>query len=204
MNIEKFRPAIVYTIYIASTPEKVWQALTSAEFSRKYFSGNAVEVDLKVGGAFIVRTPDGAVHISGEVIECEPLRKLTVTFNVNWPALVEKLGPTLVTYEIEPAGDVTKLTLLQSHDRPLSDDILSGGRAGWPAILSSLKSLLETGEAHGHSDAAAGTDAGRVEGAGDRDAVRLHIIVVPARCAIAHGRRDYVLVDEALIAADQE
>ena len=147
MDITKFKPAIVYTIYIASTPDKVWQALTSAEFSRKYFSGNAVQLDLKVGGAYIVRTPDGAVHISGEVIECEPMRKLTVTFNVNWPALVEKLGPTLVTYEIEPAGDVTKLTLLQSHDRPLSDDVLSGGRAGWPAILSSLKSLLETGQA---------------------------------------------------------
>lgn len=147
MNIEKFKPAIVYTIYIASTPEKVWEALTSAEFSRKYFSGNAVEVDLRVGGAFMMRTPDGAPHITGEVIECEPGRKLTVTFNVNWPALVEKLGPTLVSYEIEPAANAVKLTLLQSHDRPLSDDILSGGRAGWPAILSSLKSLLETGEA---------------------------------------------------------
>jgi uncharacterized protein YndB with AHSA1/START domain len=147
MNIENFKPAIVYSIYIASTPEKVWEALTSAEFSRQYFSGNAVEVDLKLGGAFIVRTPDGAVHISGEVIECDPLRKLTVTFNVNWPALIEKLGPTLVTYEIEPVGDVVKLTLIQSHDRPISDDILSGGRAGWPAILSSLKSLLETGTA---------------------------------------------------------
>jgi uncharacterized protein YndB with AHSA1/START domain len=147
MNIANFKPAIVYTIYIAATPEKVWQALTSAEFSRKYFFGNAVEVDLKVGGAYIVRTPDGALHISGEVIECDPPRKLTVTFNVNWPALIDKLGPTLVTYEIEPAGDVTRLTLLQSHDRPLSDDILSGGRQGWPAILSSLKSLLETGEA---------------------------------------------------------
>ena len=147
MNIENFKPAIVYSIYIASTPEKVWEALTSAEFSRQYFSGNAVEVDLKLGGAFIVRTPDGAVHISGEVIECDPSRKLTVTFNVNWPALIEKLGPTLVTYEIEPVGDVVKLTLIQSHDRPISDDILSGGRAGWPAILSSLKSLLGTGQA---------------------------------------------------------
>ena len=147
MNIEKFKPAIVYTIYIASTPETVWQALTSAEFSRKYFFGNAVEVDLRVGGAYVVRTPDGAPHISGEVIECDPPKKLTFTFNVNWPALIEKLGPTLVTYEIEPAGDVTKLTLLQSHDRPLSDDILSGGRQGWPAILSGLKSLLETGNA---------------------------------------------------------
>jgi uncharacterized protein YndB with AHSA1/START domain len=146
MNIHNFKPAIVYTIYIASTPEKVWQALTSAEFSRKYFFGNAVEVDLRVGGAYIVRTPDGALHLSGEVIACEPLRKLTVTFNVNWPALIEKLGPTLVTYEIEPAGDAVKLTLLQSHDRPLSDDILSGGRQGWPAILSGLKSLLETSQ----------------------------------------------------------
>jgi uncharacterized protein YndB with AHSA1/START domain len=146
MSIENFKPATVYTIYIASTPEKVWQALTSAEFSTKYFFGNSVEVDLRVGGAFIVRTPDGALHISGEVFECEPPRKLTVTFNVNWPELIEKLGPTLVSYEIEPAGDAVRLTMTESHDRPLSDDILSGGRQGWPAILSSLKSLLETGE----------------------------------------------------------
>ena len=145
MNIDHFKPATVYTIYIASTPEKVWEALTSAEFSRKYFFGNAVEVDLKVGGAYIVRTPDGALHISGEVIECDPPKKLTVTFNVNWPAMVEKLGPTLVTYEIEQAGEAVRLTMLQSHDRPLSDDILSGGRQGWPAILSSLKSVLEAG-----------------------------------------------------------
>ena len=106
LDPRNFKPAIVYTIYIAATPEKVWQALTTAEFSRQYFSGFAIEADLKVGGAFIARAPDGSVHISGEVIECDPPRKLTVTWNVNWPALVEKLGPTLVTYEIEPAGDV--------------------------------------------------------------------------------------------------
>jgi uncharacterized protein YndB with AHSA1/START domain len=147
MNIDHFKPSLVYTIYIAATPERVWEALTSAEFSRKYFFGNAVEVDLRVGGAYIVRTPDGAMHISGEVIECDPPRKLTITFNVNWPALIEKLGPTLVSYEIEPAGDAVRLTMTESHDRPLDDDILSGGRSGWPAILSSLKSLLETGEA---------------------------------------------------------
>src|ERR1700694_1234467 len=139
MNIEKFKPAIVYTIYIASTPQQVWQALTSAEFSRKNFFGNAVEVDLRVGGAYIVRTPDGGLHISGEVIECDPPRKLTVTFNVNWPALIEKLGPTLVTYEIEPAGAAVRLTLTEALDRPISDDILAGGRTGWPLILSDLK-----------------------------------------------------------------
>src|SRR6266404_2470157 len=147
MIIDNFKPARVYTIYIASTPEKVWQALTTAEFSRKYFSGFAVEAELKVGGAFLARAPDGSVHISGEVIECDPPRKLTITWNVNWPGLVEKLGVTLVTYEIERAGDAVKLALTQAHGRPISDDILSGGRQGWPAILSSLKSLLETGEA---------------------------------------------------------
>ena len=147
VNIDHFKPATVYTIYIAATPEKVWQALTSAEFSRKYFFGNAVDVDLRVGGSYVVRTPDGALHISGEVIECDPPKKLTITFNVNWPALIERLGSTLVTYEIEPAGDAVRLTMTESHDRPLNDDILSGGRQGWPAILSSLKSLLETGEA---------------------------------------------------------
>ncbi|WKA29749.1 SRPBCC family protein [Bradyrhizobium roseum] len=147
INPGDFKPAIVYTIYIAAPPEKVWQALTSAEFSRHYFSGLAVEADLKVGGAFSVRAPDGSVHIGGEVIECDPPKRLTVTWNLNWPALVEKLGPTLVTYEIEPAGETVRLTMLQSHDREISDDILSGGRSGWPAILSSLKSLLETGQA---------------------------------------------------------
>src|ERR1700750_1700604 len=142
MKIEQFKPAIVYTIYIAPTPEKIWDALTTAEFSRKYFSGFAIEADLKIGGAFIARAPDGSVHISGEVIECDPPRRLTITWNVNWPALVEKLGPTLVTYEIEPAGEAVKLTMLQSHDRDISDDILSGGRQGWPRVFFRPQSLV--------------------------------------------------------------
>jgi uncharacterized protein YndB with AHSA1/START domain len=140
-----FKPTTVYTIYIAATPEQVWQALTSAELSRHYFFGNAVEIDPRVGGSFTVRTADGALHIAGEVFEWQPPRRLTVTFNVNWPALIEKLGPTLVSHEIEPVGHVVRLTVTESHDRTIDDDILSGGRQGWPAILSSLKTLLETG-----------------------------------------------------------
>ncbi len=147
MDISKYKPGIVYSIYIAATAEKVWQALTSAEFSRQYFGGLAVEVEETIGGAFVLRAPDGSVHISGEVVECDRPRKLTVTFNVNWPGLVEALGVELVRYEIEPAGDTVRLTMSQLHDRPISDDILSGGREGWPAILSSLKSLIETGTA---------------------------------------------------------
>lgn len=146
IDASKFKPMIVYTIYIASTPEKLWEALTSAEFSKQYFFGNSVEIEQWVGGAYIVRTPDGALHISGKVVECDPPRRLSFTFNVNWPALIEKLGPTLVSYEVEQAGEAVKLTMSESHDRPLSDDILSGGRQGWPAILASLKSVLETGK----------------------------------------------------------
>jgi uncharacterized protein YndB with AHSA1/START domain len=146
MNTDNFRPDTVYTIYIASTPEKVWQALTTAEFSRQYFFGFAVELESKVGGSFIVRAPDGSTHIDGEVLACDPPRKLSVTWKVNWPGLVKKLGQTVVTYEIAQAGDAVRLTMTESHERELPEDILSGGRAGWPAILSSLKSLLETGK----------------------------------------------------------
>jgi uncharacterized protein YndB with AHSA1/START domain len=108
MDISNFKPATVYTIYIASTPEKIWEALTTAEFSRKYFFGLGVEAELKVGGAFVIRAPDGSVHIKGEVIECDRPRKLTITWNVNWPGLVDKLGITLVSYDIEPAGDAVR------------------------------------------------------------------------------------------------
>jgi uncharacterized protein YndB with AHSA1/START domain len=146
MNTDNFRPDTVYTLYIAATPEKVWQALTTAEFSRQYFFGFAVEMETRVGGSFIVRAPDGSIHIDGDVLTCDPPRKLSVTWNVNWPGLVEKLGQTVVTYEIAQAGDSVRLTMTESHERELPEDILSGGRAGWPAILSSLKSVLETGK----------------------------------------------------------
>ncbi|MDU6748421.1 MAG: SRPBCC family protein [Bradyrhizobium sp.] len=146
LDISRFSPETVYTIYIAAQPDEVWRALTSAKFSRQYFFGFAVEADLRAGGAFIVRAPDGSEHISGEVIVCQPPQRLTITWDVNWPGLVEALGRTLVTYETEPAGDAVRLTMTEAHDRPLSDDILSGGRQGWPAILSGLKSVLETGK----------------------------------------------------------
>jgi uncharacterized protein YndB with AHSA1/START domain len=146
MNTDSFRPDTLYTIYVAATPEKVWQALTTAEFSRQYFFGLAVEMESKVGGSFVVRAPDGSTHIDGEVLACDPPRKLSVTWNVNWPGLVENLGQTVVTYEIAEMGDAVRLTMTESHERELPEDILSGGRAGWPAILSSLKSVLETGK----------------------------------------------------------
>lgn len=141
-----FKPRTVYVTYIASTPEKVWQALTSSEFTRKYFWDRDIEIEPKLGGAFTLKLPDGKVNVSGRVIGWDPPRKLSVTWKVEWPEEFRKLPECVVTYEIAQAGEAVRLTMTESHSWNVPEAILSGGRTGWPAILSSLKSLLETGK----------------------------------------------------------
>jgi uncharacterized protein YndB with AHSA1/START domain len=142
-----FKPKTIYVTYIASTPEKVWQALTSSEFTRKYFWERAVEVEPKVGGTFVLKLPDGRVNVQGKVVAYDPPRKLSVTWHVEWPEDFRKLPECLVTYEIAPAGEAARLIMTESHSWDVPEAILSGGRMGWPAVLSGLKSLLETGKA---------------------------------------------------------
>jgi uncharacterized protein YndB with AHSA1/START domain len=141
-----FKPRTVYVTYIASTPEKVWQALTSSEFTRKYFWDRDIELEPKLGGAFALKLPDGKVNVSGKVIGYDPPRKLSVTWKVEWPEEFRKLPECVVTYEIAQAGEAVRLTMTESHSWNVPEAILSGGRTGWPAILSGLKSLLETGK----------------------------------------------------------
>jgi uncharacterized protein YndB with AHSA1/START domain len=140
-----FKPRTVYVTYIASTPDKVWQALTSSEFTRKYFWDRDIELEPKLGGAFALKLPDGKVNVSGKVIGWDPPRKLSVTWKVEWPEEFRKLPECVVTYEIAQAGEAVRLTMTEAHSWNVPEAILSGGRTGWPAILSSLKSLLETG-----------------------------------------------------------
>jgi uncharacterized protein YndB with AHSA1/START domain len=144
--MDNFKPKTVYVTYIVSTPEKVWQALTSPEFSQKYFWERTVEVEPKVGGAFVLRLPDGRINVQGKVVEYHRPQKLSVTWHVEWPEEFRKLPECLVTYEIAPAGDAVRLTMTESHSWNVPEAILSGGRTGWPAVLSGLKSLLETGK----------------------------------------------------------
>ena len=143
----EFKPKTVYVIYIAATPEKVWQALTASEFSRKYFWDLSIELEPKLGGSFALRAPDGTTHVQGKVIAWDPPRKFAVTWHVEWPAEFAKLPECHVAYEIAQAGDAVRLTMTESHSWNVPEAILSGGRGGWPAILSALKSLLETGSA---------------------------------------------------------
>ena len=146
MDTAKFKPNTVYVTYIASTPERVWQALTDPAFTRQYFAGFAVDVEPREGGAFFLRYPDGRVHISGRVTEWSPPRRFSCTWLVEGMADFRELPECLVTYEIEQAGGAVKLTMTEAHSWNIPDAILAGGRSGWPAILSSLKSVLETGK----------------------------------------------------------
>jgi uncharacterized protein YndB with AHSA1/START domain len=142
----KFEPKTIYVVYIASTPEKVWQALTSSEFTRKYFWDREIQVEPKRGGAFALKFSDGRVNVRGKVVEWDPPRMLKITWKLEWPEEFSKLPEGLVSYEIAPAGDAVRLTMTEAHSWNVPDAILSGGRSGWPAVLSSLKSLLETGK----------------------------------------------------------
>jgi uncharacterized protein YndB with AHSA1/START domain len=145
-EMSDFKPKTVYVTYTAAPAEKVWQALTSSEFTRKYFWDRSVEIEPKIGGAFLLRLPDGRINVRGKVVDWDPPRKLSVTWQVVWPEDFSKLPECLVSYEIAQAGDAVRLTMTESHSWDVPEAILSGGRSGWPAILSSLKSLLETGK----------------------------------------------------------
>jgi uncharacterized protein YndB with AHSA1/START domain len=146
MSDPKFVPKTVYVTYIAAVPEWIWEALTGAEFTRQYFFGRTVEIEPRVGGAFILRMPDGRIDTRGKVVEWDPPRRLAVTWHVEWNEDMRKLPECLVTYQIEALGDVVRLTMSEAHQWEVPDEILAGGRMGWPLILSSLKSLLETGK----------------------------------------------------------
>ena len=146
VDVSRFKPNTVYVTYIAATPERVWQALTDPAFTRQYFGGFAIDVEAREGGAFFLRYPDGRVHMSGRVIAWSPPRRFSCTWVVEGLAEFRELPECLVTYDIEPVGGAVRLTMTEAHSWAVPDAILAGGRAGWSAILSSLKSVLETGK----------------------------------------------------------
>jgi uncharacterized protein YndB with AHSA1/START domain len=136
----------VYVTYIASTPQKVWAALTSSEFTTQYFFGRSVESDWKMGSPWLLRKPDGTLDVKGVVRASDPPHKLVVSWNVVQEQFKD-LPECIVSYEIEIAGaGVVRLTMMETHPTPIPVYLLEGGRKGWPMILSGLKSLLETGK----------------------------------------------------------
>lgn len=134
---------LVFETYIRTTPEKLWAALTEPEFTRQYFHGTEIRSKLKKGGPFLSTTTDGTKMVDGDILECDPPNKFVHTWRVHWdPALSHELSK--VSYLIEKKGETCKLTVVHEvENAPLTAGKVKGG---WVPILSSLKSLLETGK----------------------------------------------------------
>ena len=138
------KPEFVYVTYIETTPEKLWQALTDGNFTERYWFGARLRSDWKVGSSFEMVRSDGAVSDAGKVVAYDPPRLLAYTF-VNLSDKYKNEFPALATFVLEPFGKLVKLTLTHEGFQEGSK-MLSGVSKGWPAILASLKSLLETGQ----------------------------------------------------------
>jgi uncharacterized protein YndB with AHSA1/START domain len=136
----------VYVTYIRTTREKLWEALLRPEFTRKYWFEVVLESEWKKGSPWRMLSPKGKVADSGEVAEIDPPRKLVLTWRNEFIAEMKAEGYSRCTFELEPQGKSVKLTVVHEMEREGSKLIGSVG-SGWPPILASLKSLLETGEA---------------------------------------------------------
>jgi len=141
MNKSRF----VYVTYIRTTPEKLWQALTDPEFTRKFWVETWQDCEWKPGASWKLMIPDGRAGDSGEVIELDPPRRLVLRWRTEFIPEMKADGDSRVTYEIEQQGEAVKFTLIPESDTRDSKVIAEVSK-GWPLILASLKSLLETGE----------------------------------------------------------
>jgi uncharacterized protein YndB with AHSA1/START domain len=139
------RPEFVYVTYIETTPEKLWQALTDSAFTRRYWFDTEVRSNWKVGSPFALVT-GGKVTDSGEILEADPPRRLSYTFKHELMDDMRNEQPTKVVFTLEPWGSLVKLTVTHEGFAEASR-LLDGISKGWPAILSSLKTLLESGTA---------------------------------------------------------
>jgi len=135
----------VYVTYIRTTPEKLWQALFEPDFTRQYWASTWQESEWTPGASWRIMIPDGRVGDSGEILEIDPPRKLVHTWRNEFVPEMREEGYSRITYELEPNGTSVKLTVSHEMDRPESK-LIGAVSQGWPAILASLKSLLETGE----------------------------------------------------------
>ena len=133
----------VFEIYIKTTPERLWEAITDSELRAKYNFGVGVESDWTPGSEYQARHPTGVDIAAGENLEVDPPNRLVQSFNALWSDDVKAEGTSRVTWEIKQVGDSCQLTVTHDQLREGANGEIYGG---WPQILSGLKTLLETGE----------------------------------------------------------
>jgi uncharacterized protein YndB with AHSA1/START domain len=143
-DIEEELMEKIFEIYIKTTPERLWQAITDPEMRRKYNFGILVKSDWTSGSRYEAGPPQVPVPIlEGENVEVDPPRRLVQTFRALWSDDVKREGTSRVTWEIQPVGDSCCLKVVHDQLRDGANEQLYGG---WMMILSGLKTLLETGE----------------------------------------------------------
>ncbi len=133
----------VYELYIRTTPERLWDAITDPEIRAKYNFGAGAYSDWTPGATMEMTAPNAGILGDGVILEVEPPRRLVHTMTARWSEDVIAEGASRVTWEIEPVGDSCRLTVVHDELREGANDQLFGG---WPMILSGLKTYLETGE----------------------------------------------------------
>lgn len=136
----------VYVTYIRTTQEKLWDALINPEFQKRYWFGMHQESEWKKGSSWKMMFPDGRVADGGEVLEVERPTRIVLKWRNEFRPEIREEGFSRCTYSLEPAGDTVKLTILHEIDRDGSK-LIEAISGGWPKVLASLKSMLETGEA---------------------------------------------------------
>src|SRR3954447_9563147 len=143
-DLEEATMEKVFEIYIKTTPERLWEAITDPELRRKYNFGMGIESDWTAGSRYVASSPQAEAPLAeGENLEVDPPRRLVQSFTALWSEDVRAEGVSRVTWEIEPVGDSCRLVVTHDELREGAHDELYGG---WPMILSGLKTLLETGE----------------------------------------------------------
>jgi uncharacterized protein YndB with AHSA1/START domain len=135
----------VYATYIRTTPDALWKALIDPEFTRRYWAGTWQDCSWEPGAAWRLMIPDGRVGDSGEVLEIDPPRRLVLSWRNEFRPELREEGYSRLTYELEPQGTSVKLTITHEIERPGSK-LIEATSGGWPMLMASLKSLIETGE----------------------------------------------------------
>jgi len=138
------RSTFIYVTYIRTTPEKLWSALTDAEFMKQYWFGCHGESQWTAGSPWKLVYPEGGIADAGEIVEAEPPRRLVIRWqHQNKPELKAE-GASLCAMELEPSGTAVKLSITHTIERDPSK-LIEAVSGGWPKVISNLKSLLETG-----------------------------------------------------------
>ena len=140
------RSTFVYVTYIRTTPEKLWSALTDAEYMKQYWFGVHCESQWTAGSSWKMVSRDGQISDSGEIVEAEPPRRLVIRWQHQMKPELKAEGMSQCTMELEPSGAAVKLSITHTIERDPST-LITAVAGGWPKIISNLKSLLETGSA---------------------------------------------------------